>query len=82
MSRERHVAKARTDNLPYPQREIRTKDFLYIRNFKPERQPMETVSGYGAPAGQPPAFDRLETNTFGIFSDLDASPTKTWIVEH
>ncbi|MGQ8335145.1 sulfatase family protein [Sunxiuqinia sp. A32] len=38
--RERHVGTAREDNLPYPQRAIKNKDFLYIRNFKPERLPI------------------------------------------
>jgi len=37
--RERHVADANRNNLPYPMRSYRTKDFLYIRNFKPERWP-------------------------------------------
>lgn len=41
--RERHVARAREGNLPYPQRAIRTKDFLYIRNFKPDRNPVGTI---------------------------------------
>ena len=35
--RERHVARAREDNLPYPMRALRTPDFLYIRNFAPEQ---------------------------------------------
>jgi len=34
--RERH-SNARPNNMGYPQRGIRTKDFLYIRNFKPDR---------------------------------------------
>ena len=38
--RERHVATARAGNLPYPQRALRTPDFLYIRNFSPDRWPM------------------------------------------
>ncbi|MCA9120002.1 MAG: sulfatase [Planctomycetaceae bacterium] len=82
VGRERHVAAARTDNLPYPQRAIRTKDFLYIRNFKPDRWPMGTAPGFGAPAGPLPNFEHLENNTFGAFGDLDASPTKAWIIEH
>ena len=41
--RERHVDVARPDNLPYPMRGIRTKDFLYVRNFKPDRWPIGTV---------------------------------------
>ena len=36
--RERH-SHARADNLGYPARALRTKDYLYIRNFKPERIP-------------------------------------------
>jgi N-sulfoglucosamine sulfohydrolase len=82
VGRERHVAKARTDNLPYPQRAIRTKKFLYIRNFKPQRWPMGTGPGHGSP--KRPYADRnsLENNTFSCFADMDASPTKAWIVEH
>ncbi|MCT4646673.1 MAG: sulfatase [Carboxylicivirga sp.] len=41
--RERHVASAREGNLPYPQRAIRTKDYLFIRNFKPDRWPIGTI---------------------------------------
>ena len=37
--RERHVV-ARDDGSPYPMRSVRTKDFRYIRNFKPERWPI------------------------------------------
>jgi hypothetical protein len=37
--RERHVDTAQTGNLPYPMRALRTNDYLYIRNFKPERWP-------------------------------------------
>ena len=77
--RERHVAKARTDWMPYPQRAIRTKNFLYIRNFKPERWPMGIGPGYGGPAGDMPDFTALQENTFVAFGDLDASPTKAWI---
>ncbi|OPZ19968.1 MAG: Choline-sulfatase [candidate division BRC1 bacterium ADurb.BinA364] len=40
--RERHVANAREGNLPYPQRAIRTKQYLYIRNFAPDRWPIGT----------------------------------------
>ena len=74
--RERHVAKARAGNLPYPQRAIRTDDFLYIRNFKPDRWPE------GDPGAGPMALDAetLTNNTFVTFGDLDASPTKAWLV--
>ncbi|MBE0535979.1 MAG: sulfatase [Phycisphaerae bacterium] len=77
--RERHVAKAREGDLPYPQRSIRTRDFLYIRNFAPDRWPMGTPTDMDDPAREP-AFEVLEKNTFAAFGDLDASPTKAWMV--
>lgn len=76
--RERHVAAAREGNLPYPQRALRTPDFLYIRNFAPDRWPM------GSPkftsTADMPSLDALEHNTFVAFADMDASPTKAWLV--
>lgn len=80
--RERHAAAARSDHLPYPQRAIRTADHLYIRNFRPERWPLGTAPGYGAPAGEMPSFEKLRDDTFAAFPDTDASPTKAWIVTH
>ncbi|MEZ6127441.1 MAG: sulfatase [Planctomycetaceae bacterium] len=77
--RERHVAGARTDWLPYPQRAIRTKNFVYIRNFKPDRWPMGIGPGYGAPTTEMPTFEELREDTFAAFGDLDASPTKAWV---
>jgi uncharacterized sulfatase len=78
--RERHVAAAREGNLPYPHRALRTRDFLYIRNFKPDRWPM------GAPnevtPNSAPDARTLENNTFAAFGDMDASPTKAWLIEH
>jgi uncharacterized sulfatase len=78
--RERHVAQAREGNLPYPMRGLRTRDFLYIRNFAPERWPM------GEPRGvtdtNTPDHNALAENTFACFADMDASPTKAWLVEH
>jgi arylsulfatase A-like enzyme len=76
--RERHVAAAREGHLPYPHRALRTAEFLYIRNFAPERWPM------GSPTFESqvdlPAFEALEKNTFVAFADMDASPTKAWLV--
>ncbi len=77
--RERHVAKARDGQLPYPQRAIRTKDFLYIRNFAPDRWPMGAPTGLDDPATEP-SYEKLRDNTFVAFGDLDASPTKAWMV--
>ncbi len=76
--RERHVY-AREGYLPYPQRAIQTKDFLYIRNFKPEREPMgldKRLTDQDAEI----TFEQLEENTFLVYADLDASPTKAWMI--
>ncbi|MCF2488667.1 sulfatase [Dyadobacter sp. CY347] len=63
-SRERHSS-ARYNNLGYPQRAIRDAQFLYIKNYKPERWP----------AGDPQKYDKdgkLEpANT--AFHDIDES---------
>lgn len=77
--RERHVGSAREDNLPYPMRCLRTPDYLYIRNFKPDRWPM------GAPyeAGKAiPDLALIDKNTRAAYADMDASPTKTWLLTH
>ena len=78
--RERHVGSAREGNLPYPQRALRTADFLYIRNFAPDRWPM------GAPlaitATRAPDANTLEQDTRVGFADMDAGPTKAWLVAH
>lgn len=76
--RERHVAHAREGNLPYPQRALRTKDYLYIINFKPDRWPMGNPSEDEADLD----FNTLANNTFITAGDYDASPTKAWIVQH
>jgi arylsulfatase A-like enzyme len=50
-----------------PMRAIRTDNFLYIHNFKPERWPAGHPEGsYNGP----------------IFMDIDASPTKSYIIDH
>ena len=80
--RERHVALARTGNKPYPQRAIRTDGYLYIINFEPDRWPMGTGPGFGATEAEMPKYELLRENTFCAFGDLDASPTKAWVVTH
>jgi len=76
--RERHVWMAREGNLPYPHRAIRTDDFLYIRNFKPDRYP----GGDPLPPEEGKWFseERLTNNTFVTYADIDAGPTKAWLV--
>jgi arylsulfatase A-like enzyme len=65
IERERH-AHVRNGNLSYPVRAIRTKDYLYIRNFRPDRWP----------AGDP----RL-VYSVGPFGDIDGGPTKSLLLE-
>ena len=77
--RERHVAAARAGNLPYPQRAIRNKDYLYIINFKPDRFPLGDPKNLND-GDKPPTLDRLTNNTFCTLADEDAGPTKAWIV--
>ncbi len=43
--RERH-SHSRRDNLGYPSRALRTHEYLYIRNFAPERYPAGDPDGY------------------------------------
>jgi arylsulfatase A-like enzyme len=76
--RERHVAAAREGNLPYPHRALRTPDFLYVRNFAPDRWPMGRPKFTGR--DDLPAGADLESTTYTAFADMDASPTKAWLV--
>lgn len=78
--RERHVAEVRPGQVGYPQRALRTKDHLYIVNFTPDRYPMGNP--YNITSDSAPSWDKLENNTFITAGDIDASPTKAWIVEH
>ena len=80
VGRERHVASARHGSLPYPKRAIHTKDFVYIRNFKPDRFPTGIGPGFGSPDGPMPPFATLREDTFVVFSDIDAGPTKAWLL--
>ena len=80
--RERHVAAARDGNLPYPQRAVRTHDYLYIRNFAPDRWPMGDPQGLDDPSVEPPPYEDLREDTFVAYADLDASPTKAWMIHH
>jgi uncharacterized sulfatase len=78
--RERHVDIAREDALPYPMRGLRTREFLYIRNFAPERWPLGSPGQVGD--SSTPSAGELEQNTMTAFADMDSSPTKAWLVAH
>ncbi len=78
--RERHVEDARTGYLPYPMRALRTKDFVYIRNFMPDRSPMGDPKEALNPKVATPSV--LENDTRIGFADMDSSPTKAWLIAH
>ncbi len=82
VGRERHVAEVRAGNVPYPQRAIITHDYLYIHNFKPDRWPLGEGPGYGRPAAEFAAANELTNNTYAAFGDMDASPTKAWLIQN
>jgi len=65
LERERH-ANVRKGDLSYPCRAIRTKEFLYILNLRPDRWP----------AGDPEKHVSV-----GPFGDCDGSPSKDLILE-
>jgi uncharacterized sulfatase len=68
--KERH-AWVRKDGLGYPCRAIRTFDYLYIRNFKPDRWP----AGHPVDGGEPHYRNRA-------YGDIDDCPTKTYMMQH
>ncbi len=63
---ERHTW-CRPNGALYPSRAIRTREFLYIRNYTPDRWP----------AGDPD-FDAAPQ---GFYGDIDRCPTKTFMME-
>jgi N-sulfoglucosamine sulfohydrolase len=76
--RERHVEIARADYSPYPQRAIRTADYSFIINFRPERWPLGDP--YRLEGEQPPSYDEIANVTRTTHPDEDAGPTKAWLV--
>jgi arylsulfatase A-like enzyme len=65
LERERH-ANVRRGDLSYPVRAIRTGDYLYIRNFRPDRWP----------AGDPEQYVAV-----GPFGDIDGGPSKSLLLD-
>jgi len=66
VERERH-ANVRQGDLGYPCRAIRTRDYLFILNFQPDRWP----------AGDPEKWKAV-----GPYGDVDDGPTKQFILDH
>lgn len=78
LGRELHFHSARDGNLPYPMRAIRTRDHLYIRNFKPDRWPGGAPYNLDDPAAIRD-YERLED---APYREIDASLTKSWLLEN
>ncbi len=78
-ARERHSS-SRWNNLAYPQRCIRTQQYLYIRNFRPERWPAGTPRKYGS-SNYPQEGDSELGPMHGGYHDIDACPTLTLLTE-
>ena len=76
IGRERHVGQAQRDRTPYSSRAIRTADYLLIRNFKPSLQPHGVVYDPKATA------EDLLQNHYLAYPDMDASPTKVFLMTH
>ena len=74
--RERHTH-ARPDNLGYPARAIRTQQYLYIKNYTPDRWP----AGDPAPDKQIAKEGNSNVKIFEGYEDIDASPTKTHMIK-
>jgi arylsulfatase A-like enzyme len=68
------------DGLPYPTRAIRTKEFLYIHNFEPDRWPAGDPMGLDDPTAEPPPADELLHSYTVVYPDLDKGPTRSWMV--
>ena len=66
---ERHFPGGRKDGSCYPIRAIRTKNYLYIHNLKPDRWPV------GDPDG--PVWPKDDET--GGYGDIDGSPSKTFL---
>ncbi|MCL4783200.1 MAG: sulfatase [Bryobacterales bacterium] len=68
---ERHFPGSRPNGAGYPSRAIRTSEYLYIRNFAPDRNPVGDIPGPVWPADDP----------VGGYGDTDGGPSKTALYE-
>jgi uncharacterized sulfatase len=78
--RERHTH-ARPDNLGYPARALRTKDFLLVKNYEPERWPIGDpvpINAENDKRSQVESFKAL----YPGYHDIDDSPSKTYMMNH
>ncbi|QCR24647.1 sulfatase [Pontibacter sp. SGAir0037] len=76
-ARERHSS-ARYKNLGYPQRSLRNGDYLYIRNYRPDRWP--AGDPYGLVKNR--QTGKMDLSDYGVFYDIDSGPSLTYLVEN
>ena len=84
--RERHSS-SRYQNWGYPQRVIRSKDFIYIWNIKSERWPAGAPQRYDPdePAKLLPMYGLDDNGKYisqSAFMDIDDCPSKSFIIEY
>jgi len=77
--KERHVPCQQTGMAGYPMRAIRTHDFLYIRNFKPDRWPAGAPKGYDQPTKI--VVSRPLGTHYG-YADVNAAPAKSYMLKY
>ena len=85
MGRERHSS-SRWRNLGYPQRAVRSQDYLLIWNIKPERWPAGAPQTMNKETGELyPMYGVQENGTYHkdwAFSDSDDGPSKAFLIEN
>ena len=84
--RERHSS-SRWNNLGYPQRAIRSQQYLFIWNMTPERWPAGAPQALisenpDIPAPMYGIDENGKSNSEWAFTDVDASPSKSFIIEN
>lgn len=80
-ARERHSS-SRYNSLGYPQRSMRTHDYLYIRNYKPERWPAGPSQKYASVkyAENGKVLQSTLEREYGGYHDIDACPTLSFLI--
>ena len=70
---ERHMDCRKVIGHGFPMRALRTKDYLYIRNFEPSRAPAgdESVTTWTA--------EQIATLVYTSYGDIDAGPSKAYL---
>lgn len=81
--RERHSS-SRFNSLSYPQRCIRTRDYLFIHNYRAERWPAGAPQKYGKGgyAKKDEVVNRVLGPMHGGYHDIDACPSLSFLIDN